>query len=133
MALNDELPPPPGVCQFAALKAVAVRTCPVVGGVLLITTPNSSFALIVPEPMKVIAAPVLTVMLAVLLVPEVKALNEEPLPAFIHRIPVTVELRICPLVPTEFVPSASVPVMCSLTTVFVPEKDGEARGAAPVI
>src|ERR1035437_836409 len=55
-----------------------------------------------------------------------------PAPAgVVHRVPVPVELRSCPGVPTTPVPSLSVPVMLALTIWIVPEKLGDDKGAKP--
>jgi hypothetical protein len=99
-----------GVCQFAAEELVAVRTCPVVGAVGLIVMPCNWFELTTPEPLNVSDAPDPTVMVAVVFVPVVTLVNvtDDP-PPVTHCTPVTVELRTCPLVPTEPVLSFNVP------------------------
>jgi hypothetical protein len=57
----------------------------------------------------------------------------EPELAATHNVPVPVELRTCPEVPTDAVPSAKVPDILSLTTDIVPVIAGEpARTTAPV-
>lgn len=115
----DTAPPPDGACQFAALVEVAVRTFPM-AGVPVTVIPLILEAFSTPDPEKLSVAPDPTFIVAVVLDPDVIALNAAPPPP---PVPQGAPASINPF-PVPFTSTQSFAVRDPVYRLIVPVKRG---------